>query len=479
VTEQARATPRAVCIMPRNAARFAHEPMPPLGLMSIAAALEGLGVRVSLYDGQVEPLSHLDSLLADPTHLALIGGTTQQRFESFALARRARARCPQATVIYGGPHATFAAEDSLEGEAAIDIVCRGEGERTAGHLVSAIIAGENLSSVRGISWRSDGRVVHNADADLIPDVDEIAPPARHLADMARYLGVRDAYGRRIAHVMSARGCPYECTFCSASVMWRRRYRARCPALVVEEIAQLVKRYRVEHVKVFDSTFTVDRTHVEAFIEALRCAGLDLSWECEIRADTVDRPLLSAMRAAGCTDVQFGIESASERVLKTMRKGITLGQAENAIRWAHELGIRSHTFFTFGHPTEAWEDACETMRFLRAHVRFIADPVAGTGIVVYPGTEVHRFAVENRLLPEGFRWTAPYWEARNPSLGCDPFVPILIQPQMGWRELGAIRRRLLWLRVTTPHVCAYRLRRLRGVRDARAALRSVLCVWRPP
>lgn len=464
---------RILLVMPKTPARYEHGSMPPLGLLSLAAVARQMGADIRVVDEDVCSRGTTLALLNDwQPHIVGIGGTSHQRFESFAVAAASKCLCPQAITVYGGPHATFTSEDILANVPAVDVVVRGEGEETFRDMLFTLGADADLGGVAGLSLRTNGSVVHTGQRLPIHDLDRLPPPARDLAQVCRY-PLRDApTGLRSMHVMTARGCPIGCAFCSASAMWGKPYRRRSPEAVVDEIAQLVQQHNLTGVKIFDSTFTLDRRHVLAFCEALkrRCPGIQ--WQCESRFDTVDRDLLRAMKDAGCVFMQYGMESASQRVLDFIGKRITVEQAEQVLAWHRELGIRCQVFFTFGHPTEDWSDVEKTLAFLSAKAHLIDRVVAGVGIMIYPGTKVEHFARTHALLPDGFSWSQPYRCEHNEVLGCDPVVPILVQPQLGWQELFHIRRRVLSWRVSNMRSLRRRLREIGSPADFLASVRSL-------
>jgi len=270
-----------------------------------------------------------------------------------------------------------------------------------------------------------------------------------------YLGVAGA------SLITARGCPIACTFCSASAMFGSSYRTRTPRCVVDEVEDLAARYGARGVKIFDSTFTLNRKHVEEFCAELRRRRLTLPWECEIRVGSVDKPLLAAMREAGCYYVDVGVEAGSQRVLdECVRKRISLDAAGDLLRWCAELGLLTKVFFTLGHPGETYAEARETNRFIRRHRRHIRLVGYHAGVKIYPGTYVEEFARERGLLAPGFRWSAPYVNYDQRSLFRPPDnIPILLQPGLGLRELRRLRLGFILGRLASPRFLAEKLGRI--------------------
>lgn len=443
------------------------ERMPPLGMLWIGGALRRAGHGVEFLDMQVDRRSPAETAAALRPPLVLIGGTSHSRFVAFEAAAAVKEASPETCVVYGGPHASFTARDTLTHIEAIDLVVRGEGEETAVEIAAWAQAGADrgrLPELHGISYRENGAVRDNPDRKPIADLDALGPPDRELVPMAQYHTRMEYLGSLGTSLMSARGCPIACTFCSASAMFGPRYRRRTPRLVVDEIEMLASRYGMQGIKIFDSTFTLNRHHAETVCDELIRRRLNLPWECEIRVGSVDPPLLEKMRRAGCYYVDIGVESGSQRVLdRCVRKQIKLEEAEKLFRWTKELGLMTKVFFTVGHPGETAAEGRMTNRFLRRNRRYVRLAGYHAGVKVYPGTEVERFATEHDLLPAGFRWSAPYvnLDQRRLFRPVDN-IPILLQPNLGIRELRRLRIGFILDRLGSPRFIAEKVARvLRG------------------
>jgi radical SAM superfamily enzyme YgiQ (UPF0313 family) len=451
-----------LAIYPREEELAVFEKMPPLGMLWIGGVLQREGYGIEFIDQAVDERDPAAVAAQDRPGLALIGGTSHSRFISFSLAEQIKQASPETVVVYGGPHATFTAVDTLTHIAPIDIIVRGEGERTCLELAAWAAAGgrrEDLQRIPGIAFRENGSIAQTAPQRPIEDLDSLGPPARGLVPMDRYRMFMDYRDLSGASIMTARGCPIGCSFCSASAMFGTSYRARSPAAVVDEIEELITRYGIGGFKIFDSTFTLQRRHAEGFCEELQRRGINTPWECEVRVGSVDKRLLATMQQAGCYYIDVGIESGSQRVLdQCIRKQISLDAAEELLRWTSELGLLTKVFFTLGHPGETYEEGKSTNRFIwrnRKHIRLCA---YHAGIRVYPGTEVERYARTNNLLPEGFRWSSPYQNLANRRLfrSIDS-IPLLLQKGLGLRELRRLRLQFIIMRVSSPRFVLEKLR----------------------
>lgn len=413
---------------------------PPLGLLWIANYLEKNDYNVGVVDLEVEEVDLKQIIEEAAPQIIGIGGTSSTRFESFEIARIAKSVDTSITTVYGGCHATFTAEDTLSHIKDIDVIVRGEGEYTVLDLARAIIDEDaDLKNILGISYRDDGNIVHNPPRPRISDLDALGLPARHLVNMQRYVQTLYILNLPAGTIMTSRGCPFNCSYCSASAMFGRIYTTRSAKCVVDEVELLIEKYGVKGIRFFDSTFTLNRKHVLSICDELTKRGFKIPWNCEIRVDTVDKDLLKKMQEAGCYFMDIGVESANEKVLKLMNKQITLEQAENVINWADELGLITNVAFTFGHIGETFEDCLETKKFIKKWRDKITNVAEGIGILIYPGTPVESFAKSNGLLPPNFSWSEPYENIdKDGLLSRSPNIPILIQPQLGYSELKKLR-----------------------------------------
>ncbi|UCH78673.1 MAG: radical SAM protein, partial [Candidatus Coatesbacteria bacterium] len=212
----------------------------------------------------------------------------------------------------------------------------------------------------------------------------------------------------------------------------------------------------------------------AFCDELERRGVEIPWQCQVRVDTVDKPLLARMQRAGCYTICFGVESGDEEILNSISKGITLERAVQVLRWAEELGLYTKVSFSLGHPGETYEQAKKTNKFARKYTRFITFRGYNPGVRIYPGTRVEAYAHEHGLMPAGFDWAAPYETAENEKLfKLKDNVPLLLQPQLGLRELRRLRLRFLWGYLLTPRYILTKAVRAVRVGEVRRLWRGFL------
>lgn len=427
---------------------------PPLGLLWIAAALERDGFSVAIYDEQVAEEDFEDFLAGSKPRLALLSGTSHGRFRAFDYASAIKRFDPSITVAYGGPHASFTAAETLARIPDIDLIGHGEGEETCLELAAWKVRGggwpADLKKIKGITYRKEGGLATTTPRERLANLDSLPLPARHLVPMGRYRLVMDMLGVPGTIIITSRGCPVCCAFCSESFFFGKRYYTRGAHGIVDEVEQLMTQYGVRGLVIFDSTFSLKRKHVEDFCDELERRRVDVPWQCQVRVDTVDKALLARMQETGCYTICFGVESADENVLDYISKGITLERALDVMKWADELGLYTKVSFSLGHPGETYEQAKETNKFARTYARYMTFRGYNPGVRIYPGTRVEAYAREHGLMPPGFDWAAPYENEENEKLfKLRDNVPLLLQPQMGVKELRRLRTRFLWGYLLTP------------------------------
>jgi radical SAM superfamily enzyme YgiQ (UPF0313 family) len=367
---------------PREAKWF--HPYPPMGPLYVAAALEQDGHHVEFLDAVFEP--SIDGIVeaVSRSDAAVVGAYTTflNRGNALRVGRAARAR--GAFAIAGGPDANVEPEVYLED--AFDAVVMGEGEVTARHLLSILSKGGQWQGIAGIAWLDDeDRLARGPARDAIADMDTIEFPARRLADVDGYARRwRKRHGYFALSLMSSRGCPYGCAFCSRPV-FGRKVRRRSVTNVVEELREIRHVHGADRVRFADDILPLDRKWMMDLLAAIEEADLGLEFECLARADLVDEEMLNAMARVGFRKVLYGVESGSDNVLEAMSKGQTREQVLRATTLTQKAGIVQHWFIMFGYPGETVEDVERT-------VDMILDvaPESISTTVAYPirGTPLH-------------------------------------------------------------------------------------------
>ena len=369
---------------------------PPLGLAYLAGALVNEGFRVQIIDNAVENLT-TDELVKRVKDSDIVGitSTTPSFNTALKYAKLIKSEIPETFVILGGVHASFTPIDAIKGGA--DAVCIGEGERAIVEIAKCIEKEKSVSEVKGICYRDSRSIKFTDERGFEENLDNLPLPAYDLLPMDKYSVV----GRKLEYfpVISSRGCPFGCIYCVTSRFMGRKFRAKSAERVGEELQWLCDEFGTKQIAFSDDTFTLNRKRVLEICRELRERGLDLKWSCSSRVDTIDRGLSSAMAKAGCTLIYFGVESASENILRFYRKRIDMQRTKDAIETVKKNGIYTACSFILGAPMETENEMMETVE---AAIRLNPDYAQFSILTPYPGTELYEIARKNGwLLTENF------------------------------------------------------------------------------
>lgn len=365
---------------------------PPLGLAYLASMVREEHT-VKIVDAAAQGLDRGDVrriIKAFDPQVVGITATTSMMMDAYRMAAMAKQVHENCWVVIGGPHVSFTPEKTLQECPSIDIVVRGEGEATFSHLVEALAAKAGYTDVAGISFTSNGRVVHNPPRRLIQDIDDLPFPSYDLLPMDRY----QLRGEPFGAVITSRGCPFNCTFCSSSLQFGKQWRSHSPQRIVEELSFLHDEYGKKEIEFLDDTFTLDQQRVHEIADLIQREGLDISWSASSRVDTFPAQAAHHMAKAGCHTVYFGIESGSQKTLNAMGKGITLQQSVTAVHNAQQAGLSTLGSFIIGFPDEDSQDVNTTIRFSK---KVGVDLAQFTIATPYPGTRLWRQAWKEGLL----------------------------------------------------------------------------------
>jgi len=382
---------------------------PAIGIAYVGNYLEQkTGITPALIDARLSRLSvdeTIDEIVALRPKVIGISAMTSMIITADKVIRGVKERLPGVKVVLGGFHATFLPERTIEEFPSFDYLAVGESELSFAELVQRILRGEDCHGIPGI-WFNDGaKIVSSGRGHTPPTLDELGEPGWHLYDSA----IMAEYVKSLP-VMSQRGCPFSCTFCSRP--YGQLVRKRTPALVIDEIRRNVERFGVGKIHFYDETFTVDKRHTAAICEGLIGEGLPsrLGFTSMVHANTIDLDLAKLMKRAGCVYVGYGVESGDDDIIKQMKKGVTKERVIRARKILREAGITTMGYFMVGHPNETRKSVLRTIKFM---VQLNPD-VAAIGIVVpYPGTETWELA---RKGEGGYINMSLNWADYNKQLG---------------------------------------------------------------
>ncbi|MEW6231656.1 MAG: radical SAM protein [Chloroflexota bacterium] len=362
---------RVLLIAPKSKLPIDVRTTPSLGLAYIGAVSEQRGDQVRLLDMNVDDTPLAQALEPTPAIVGLTANTSQIK-AAWWTAQEIKA-LRDVPVVLGGPHPTVLPQESLE-KPFVDIVVRGEGEATWRELCELLEGRggsqwkQDLASVPGLSFQNGGVVVHNPDRPLITDLDDLPFPSYHLFQIDRYTSLQPAIDNPQENtpsysIMTSRGCPYRCHYCSQSI-FPARWRARSPENVLAEWRWLVEEMGAREIGVLDDSFNIDRKRVRAICDGLITAGLNrVPWILinGIRANLADEESLAQMKRAGLKRTAFGVESGDQVILNSIDKHLKLEEVEAAFKAARRVGLETIGFFMIGLPGETEATMDETIK----------------------------------------------------------------------------------------------------------------------
>ncbi|RLI49168.1 MAG: B12-binding domain-containing radical SAM protein [Candidatus Thorarchaeota archaeon] len=367
---------------------------PPLGLAYLASVVRNKGHDVKIIEAVGENKTFEDirkEIVRYDPDIVGITATTSMIPDAYIVAKIAKRTRPDAIVVIGGPHVTFVPELTLKECPDIDIVVRGEGEQTFAELLDEVKNHNNYERILGIAYRArNGTIRLTPSRPLIENIDSIKKPAFDLINWDTY----EFSGVRYATIITSRGCPFQCIFCSSSLHFGKKYRPHSVERVLSEIKILYEKYKIREIEFLDDTFTLNRKRAREIAHEIIKEGFDLSWAVSSRVDTFDKLTGEYMRKAGAHTVYFGLESGTQKILDYVGKRITLQQSREAVRIAKEIGLKTLGSFIIGFPQETKDDIERTISFAK-HVG--VDYAQFTIATPFPGTRLWHEALKNDLL----------------------------------------------------------------------------------
>jgi anaerobic magnesium-protoporphyrin IX monomethyl ester cyclase len=360
------------------------KPYPPLGLLYLSAFLKRMGFSVAVFDSTFQERATLVArLAAAPGGLLGIYTNLMTRRSVLEIVRAAREH--RWTVVLGGPESANYVTEYLG--AGANVIVIGEGELTMSEVVSALAkcGPHRLHEVRGIAFRDEhGALVRTAERAKIPDLDSLPWPDREAIDHGLYLAAwKTHHGASSINLITARGCPYRCNWCSHAV-YGFTHRRRSPANVADEVQWIVERYAPDQVWYADDVFTISHPWLSSYAAELRKRGIHRPFETITRADRLQNEQAAReLRDLGCYRIWIGSESGSQKILDAMQRGVSVAQVRKACALAQAHGIQVGMFLMWGYEGEELEDIAATVEHVKAtnpDVFFttVSYPIKGTG-----------------------------------------------------------------------------------------------------
>jgi radical SAM superfamily enzyme YgiQ (UPF0313 family) len=384
---------------------------PPLGLAYIAAYLKREGVESDIIDANASRINNSDLSNMVSGHYDLVGisALTISMPVVIELVSMIKKISPAIRIIVGGMHPTVAYAGILERIKEIDAVVIGEGEVTCLEIIKAFNENdklfedpESLKKIDGIAFydRERKKVVKTRDRTLISDLDSIPFPLFEKLPMKEYYPCatrsRGTRKGRTAFMITARGCPFKCTFCASQTMWSK-FRFRSAGNIIREVEYLREKYGIEQIDFYDDTLTAIPDRMEQMCDYMIDSGMKVKWNAFARVtDLKDINLMKKMRLAGCYELQLGIESADQDILNAANKKITVEDTINAVALCDKAGIHSLGYFILGLPGETRETINRTINFART---VGLDLAAFYILLPYPGTPIYKDLLVNGAINE--------------------------------------------------------------------------------
>ncbi len=431
----------------------------PVSMATSAAVLREQGFEPKLIDCSVEAVD-LDALEQTVREwapsLVIINTATPSIETDVAIASLVRRAQPEAKSVAMGIHPSALPGSCFEMDENLDMVIRGEPEYTIRDAALALRAGGDLVAVAGLSWRDDEGQIHENDRrPFIEDLDELPFPAWDLIDTGLYR--LPFSNKRFLLVATARGCPYGCTFCANKIYYGARLRKRSATRIADEMKWAAEKFGVRDFLFWSESFTNDQKYAIETANEIKRRDLGFNWVCNSRVDTVSPELLQAIKEAGCWMIGFGIESGSQQVLDSVRKGTTLKQAADAVRMAHEAGLEVTGHCVLGFPGETEETMQQTIDF----TRFLKlDFVQFYCAVAFPGSRLYDRCVENGWI-DNADWK--YFEQN---------FSVINTTQLGADRVMAARERAFRQFYRQPRVVLNSIKKIRKPADAANFARMV-------
>ena len=408
----------------------------PINLLYLAGTLVSKsGFKVKIIDYEIRQYSSRelfqDLKVLNPIAVG-ITSMTATIVNAHRIADFIKDKFPEIKIITGGNHTSALPVETLKEFLNFDIAVCGEGEITIAEVCNRLRARQQLNGILGIAYRDAIDIVLEGPRPLIDNLDDIPFPDRRLINIDDYASTtrlgRPAGAKKATELFTSRGCPYSCTFCAARKIFNKKVRYRSLNNIYNEVKECVERFHIAHFTIQDDNLCLDSKQVYGVCDIF--SRFAVSWDCDARVDAVDKSMLKQMAKAGLKQISFGVESASPRILRLIKKSITLQQIEAAFNWAKEAGIKRYGYFMVSsHPDETMEDIYLTKRFID---KIRPDYIGLALMMPYPGTETYDVMVKEGILRHR------KWEHYGSYRGYPPYDNEHFKPG----QLNVIQKKLL-------------------------------------
>lgn len=400
---------------------------PPLGLLYVAAYLEKYSSHtVEVIDAQAQEIDYKELSNIITTKQPDVVGITALTFTILDVLKTAKIvkECSRDILtVLGGPHVFLYPQETIRFQD-IDYLLLGEGEISFTQLIDSLNGNGNMEDIHGLVYKKNGQIIQTQSPHLLTDLDILPFPARHLTKYQNYSSLL-AKGSPITTMFTSRGCPYRCSFCARPHLGKR-FRARCAKNVVDEMQECIE-MGIKEILIYDDTFTVNKQRSIDICKEIINRRLDIGWDIRARVNTMDEELLLYLKKANCQRIHYGVEAGTDKILKVLRKEITIQDVTSVFKMTKDIGISTLAYFMIGSPTETKEDILSTIEFAK---RLKPDFVHITIFTPFPGTELYTEGLNQGV------WKNDFWQefAYAPST---EFVPKYWDKELSQEELFAL------------------------------------------
>lgn len=440
---------------------------PPLGLLYLASSIkQRTNWEVELIDCAAQRLTfeQIQTRIAEVKPDVIgVTVTTHQLIDCIEIAKIAKRLNSMIKVIFGGPHVHIYPMETI-GYDFVDYILTGEAEFSISEFLNSWETPAMFDKIPGFYFKSYNRISSGPPAVIINDLDDLPYPARAISKYKLYTSPL-AKKETVTSMLTSRGCPFQCIYCHRPNMGNR-FRARSAQNVVDEMQECLE-LGIKHIKIYDDTFTIDRQRVFDICDQIKHRRLKMSWDIRAHINTVDLQILRRLKESGCILICYGVESGTDAMLKTIRKGITREKAIEVFSLTRKAGIQTLAYFMIGLPGETREQMLETIGFAK---KIKPDYCHFAIFVPFPATPVYDDGLAGGVLPKD------YW------LEFAKFPTAAFKPELWIENVSRPDLELLLLKAYNefymrPSYIAKRILEIRSFGEFKRKLQSGLCLFR--
>lgn len=412
---------------------------PSLGIAYLVSMLNSKGHQAFLHDGANSSISEMMSYLerVSPQIVGITMNTTN-RFEALEMAKIVKSKY-SLPVILGGPHPTLVPDQLMKNYPFIDFIVRNEGEYTIVNLINALEKNKPLDKILGISYRKNGIVNHNPPAPMIENLDDLPFPEWKFFNLKNYVP-QPEYPEKYKEnscgsIISSRGCPFRCTFCSSGNFWGYKIRFRSAKNVLDEIKMLYN-LGIRFIVFNDDNFTSNKKRAIEICKMIIAEGLHekMGWQCRAEVNIIDDELLDWMKKSNCNMIEFGIEDCTEQGLKWFKKSHTQEQVKHAFNLCKKYKIKTKSYFIIGGDHETKENIKLKKRYIE---ELNPDVTSASILLAYPKTEVYEIGKKKGL------WDDNIWLKDCIGEKYHSRAPIYTGPNLSYSDISAASADILY------------------------------------